>query len=142
MEPGRLSGTEDSTGYENAGRFRPYYLEQSLTRCRMVRAEALTGILTAYTEKTVSQELKTNVLLEEPVFLRAYSAVRQRDSGIYREAWIGGTMQILNFQARRASVRAYLQENHDRLVAHRIRPAVVILAGGAYQRISPREQDR
>ena len=50
-------------------------------------------------------------------------------------------MNICSFQAHDAPVIGYLQDDHDRLVAHKKRPAVVICAGGAYRWLSPREKD-
>lgn len=50
-------------------------------------------------------------------------------------------MQIVSFQAHDATVRGYLQEDHDRLVHHKVRPALVLCAGGAYRWQSPREED-
>ena len=50
-------------------------------------------------------------------------------------------MQIIRFNAFDAPVIGYLQDDHDRLVAHRTRPALVICAGGAYRWLSPREKD-
>lgn len=48
-------------------------------------------------------------------------------------------MKIISFQARNAPVIGYLHDDHDRLVAHKTRPALVILAGGGYNHLSPRE---
>ena len=50
-------------------------------------------------------------------------------------------MHICTFRAYDAPVIGYLQDDHDRLVAHKTRPAVVICAGGAYRWLSPREKD-
>ena len=50
-------------------------------------------------------------------------------------------MNICSFQAHDAPVIGYLQDDHDRLVAHKKRPAIVICAGGAYRWLSPREAD-
>ena len=50
-------------------------------------------------------------------------------------------MKICSFTAHDAPVIGYLQDDHDRLVAHRKRPAIVICAGGAYRWLSPREKD-
>ena len=50
-------------------------------------------------------------------------------------------MNICSFQAHDAPVIGYLQDDHDRLVAHKKRPAIVICAGGAYRWLSPREKD-
>ena len=50
-------------------------------------------------------------------------------------------MEIVRFSAHGAAVTGYLHEDHDRLVAHKIRPVVIICAGGAYQWLSPREKD-
>ncbi len=50
-------------------------------------------------------------------------------------------MQIVRFDAIDAPVIGYLHDDHDRLVAHKKRPALVICAGGAYRWLSPREKD-
>ena len=50
-------------------------------------------------------------------------------------------MNICSFQAHDAPVIAYLQDDYDRLVAHKTRPALIICAGGAYRWLSPREKD-
>ena len=50
-------------------------------------------------------------------------------------------MQLRRFEANGAPVVGWLHEPHDRLVAHKTRPALVICAGGGYQRLSPREKD-
>lgn len=50
-------------------------------------------------------------------------------------------MQTIHFTAEGAQVCGYLQEDHDRLIVHKVRPAVIICAGGAYQWLSPREKD-
>ena len=50
-------------------------------------------------------------------------------------------MKIITFQAFDAPVTGYVQDDHDRLVAHKKRPAIVICAGGAYRWLSPREKD-
>lgn len=50
-------------------------------------------------------------------------------------------MQIIRFDALNAPVIGYLHDDHDRLVAHRKRPAIVICAGGCYRWLSPREKD-
>lgn len=50
-------------------------------------------------------------------------------------------MQIIRFDALDAPVIGYLHEDHDRLVAHKTRPALIICAGGAYRWLSPREKD-
>ena len=50
-------------------------------------------------------------------------------------------MQIISFTANDAPVTGYLQDDHDRLVAHKTRPAVIICAGGCYRWLSPREKD-
>ena len=50
-------------------------------------------------------------------------------------------MQVIQFSVLGAPVRAYLQTQHDRLVAHTTRPALVICPGGAYRFTSPREAD-
>ena len=50
-------------------------------------------------------------------------------------------MELLSFQALGAEVKGYLQEDYDTLVAHKVRPALVICPGGAYRWRSPREKD-
>ena len=50
-------------------------------------------------------------------------------------------MNICSFTAHDAPVIGYIQDDHDRLVAHKKRPAIVICAGGAYRWLSPREKD-
>ena len=50
-------------------------------------------------------------------------------------------MNIVHFTAHSAPVTGYLHEEHDRLSAHKVRPALVICAGGAYRWLSPREKD-
>ena len=50
-------------------------------------------------------------------------------------------MKIISFHAETANVTGYLQDDYDTLKAHKERPAVVILAGGAYRWLSPREKD-
>ena len=50
-------------------------------------------------------------------------------------------MKICSFTALDAPVIAYLQDDYDRLVAHKTRPAIIICAGGAYRWLSPREKD-
>lgn len=50
-------------------------------------------------------------------------------------------MNIRSFSAHDAPVIGYLHDDHDRLVAHKNRPAIVICAGGCYRWLSPREKD-
>lgn len=50
-------------------------------------------------------------------------------------------MKILNFSAQDASVVGYIHEDHERLEAHKIRPALVVCPGGGYGHLSPREAD-
>ena len=50
-------------------------------------------------------------------------------------------MELLSFQALGAEVKGYLQEDYDTLIAHKVRPALVICPGGAYRWRSPREKD-
>lgn len=50
-------------------------------------------------------------------------------------------MEIVAFEALGAKVKGYLQEDYDTLVAHKVRPALVICPGGAYRWRSPREKD-
>lgn len=50
-------------------------------------------------------------------------------------------MKIVSFPSHDAPVIGYLQDDHDRLVAHKTRPAIIICAGGCYRWLSPREKD-
>ena len=50
-------------------------------------------------------------------------------------------MEQITFAALGAEVKGYLQEDYDTLVAHKVRPALVICPGGAYRWRSPREKD-
>ncbi|MBQ9459449.1 MAG: alpha/beta hydrolase [Oscillospiraceae bacterium] len=50
-------------------------------------------------------------------------------------------MNIIRFEALGAPVTLYLHEDHDRLVSHKTRPALIICAGGCYRWLSPRERD-
>ena len=50
-------------------------------------------------------------------------------------------MKTVSFHSHDAPVIGYLQDDHDRLVAHKKRPAIIICAGGAYRWLSPREKD-
>jgi len=50
-------------------------------------------------------------------------------------------MIICTFRALDAPAIGYIHDDHDRLVAHKTRPAIVICAGGAYRWLSPREKD-
>ncbi len=50
-------------------------------------------------------------------------------------------MDAVAFEALGAPVHGWIQEDHDRLQAHRVRPAVIVCPGGAYRWRSPREKD-
>lgn len=50
-------------------------------------------------------------------------------------------MNIVKFQANDAPVTGYIHDDHDRLAAHKTRPAVIVCAGGCYRWLSPREKD-
>jgi acetyl esterase/lipase len=50
-------------------------------------------------------------------------------------------MRIESFEALGAPVTLYLHEDHDRLAAHKTRPALIVCAGGCYRWLSPRERD-
>ena len=50
-------------------------------------------------------------------------------------------MELITFAALGAEVKGYLQDDYDTLVAHKVRPALVICPGGAYRWRSPREKD-
>lgn len=50
-------------------------------------------------------------------------------------------MKTISFQVLDAPVTGYIQEDYETLVAHRVRPALVICPGGAYRWRSPREKD-
>lgn len=50
-------------------------------------------------------------------------------------------MKIISFQAIEAQVNGYIHEDYDTLIAHKVRTAMIICPGGAYQWRSPREKD-
>lgn len=50
-------------------------------------------------------------------------------------------MKILTLSILDAPVMGYLWDDHDRLVAHKTRPAVILCAGGCYRWLSPREKE-
>lgn len=50
-------------------------------------------------------------------------------------------MKIIEFSAKDACVKGYIQENYDDLVHHKLRPAMIVCPGGAYEFTSPREAD-
>lgn len=50
-------------------------------------------------------------------------------------------METVSFQALDARVKGYLWDDHNRLRAHKNRPALVVCPGGAYNHCSPREAD-
>lgn len=50
-------------------------------------------------------------------------------------------MNLIRFQANAASVCGYLHDDHDRLIAHKVRPALIVCPGGGYGHLSPREGD-
>jgi acetyl esterase/lipase len=50
-------------------------------------------------------------------------------------------MKQITFPALTGQVRGWLQDDYDTLQAHKIRPALIICAGGCYRWRSPREQD-
>lgn len=50
-------------------------------------------------------------------------------------------MRSVVFSALGAEVKGYLQEDHDRLVRHKVRPCLILCPGGAYRWHSPREAD-
>lgn len=50
-------------------------------------------------------------------------------------------MQLIEFEACGAQVKGYIHEDHDRLVAHKVRPALIVCPGGGYYLVSPREAD-
>lgn len=47
----------------------------------------------------------------------------------------------VSFDALEGHVHGYLQEDYDTIIAHRVRPALIICAGGCYRWRSPREKD-
>lgn len=47
-------------------------------------------------------------------------------------------MKIIEFSAKDACVKGYIQENYDDLVHHKLRPAMIVCPGGAYEFTSPR----
>lgn len=50
-------------------------------------------------------------------------------------------MNRIDFCAFDGRVKGYIHEDHGELVAHKVRPAVVVCPGGAYRFVSPREGD-
>ncbi|MDE6589702.1 MAG: alpha/beta hydrolase, partial [Oscillospiraceae bacterium] len=50
-------------------------------------------------------------------------------------------MKTVSFEALDAPVTGYLWDDYDTLVAHKVRPALIICPGGAYRWRSPREKD-
>lgn len=50
-------------------------------------------------------------------------------------------MNRVDFAAFDGRVKGYLHEDHNELVAHKVRPALIVCPGGAYRFISPREGD-
>ena len=50
-------------------------------------------------------------------------------------------MRAVTLDAQGAPLRGYLHETYDTLNAHRVRPAVILCAGGCYRWRSPREKD-
>lgn len=50
-------------------------------------------------------------------------------------------MRKITFEAGDAKVVGYIQEDHDRLVRHKVRPTIIICPGGCYRWLSPREED-
>lgn len=50
-------------------------------------------------------------------------------------------MRIVSFDALGAAVKGCLQDDYDTLIAHKVRPALVICPGGGYRWCSPREKD-
>lgn len=50
-------------------------------------------------------------------------------------------MKQIEFTAYGAPVVGYLHEDHYRLEAHKVRPAMIVCPGGGYYLISPREAD-
>ena len=50
-------------------------------------------------------------------------------------------MRIVSVSALGAPVKGYLHEDHDRLIAHKQRPALIVCPGGAYRFTCPREAD-
>jgi acetyl esterase/lipase len=50
-------------------------------------------------------------------------------------------MRLISFHASDAEVRGILQDDYETLKAHKVRPALIICAGGAYRWRSPREKD-
>ena len=51
-------------------------------------------------------------------------------------------MQIVSFEACGAPVVGYLQDEHDRLEAHKVRPALIVCPGGGYYLVSPGRRTR
>ena len=50
-------------------------------------------------------------------------------------------MDVIHFQIDEAFVTGYIHEDHDRLIAHKVRPALIICPGGGYNHVSRREAD-
>ena len=50
-------------------------------------------------------------------------------------------MQTVSFRALDGQVTGYIQDDYDTIVAHKVRPALIICPGGAYRFCSPREAD-
>lgn len=50
-------------------------------------------------------------------------------------------MKLLNFCTLDTQVTGFLHENHDRVISHRVRPALVVCPGGGYDHLSQRETD-
>ena len=50
-------------------------------------------------------------------------------------------MKLVQFEALGAPVIGYIQEDHDRLGAHKVRPALIVCPGGGYYFVCPREAD-
>ena len=46
-------------------------------------------------------------------------------------------MRIVSVSALGAPVKGYLHEDHDRLIAHKQRPALIVCPGGAYRFTCP-----
>lgn len=50
-------------------------------------------------------------------------------------------MEIIELKVGKGSVRGYLHDDHEVMVRHRIRPALIVCPGGGYGHLSPREAD-
>lgn len=50
-------------------------------------------------------------------------------------------MKVIEFNAKDARVKGYIQDDYEGLVHHKLRPAMIVCPGGGYEFTSPREAD-